>query len=165
MQPPDVLLAVAWIKPIHLVDGSRPLQLASGVRRVEKRVSIRAPVLRPEFLVCHLFIQENPQRVGHGAFAAVGRLIENFNPACRRIAHGHHRAAATVQIQGFLAAEADHLRRKLMVAHAEGDAGFASMHATNKTDLVQKMSPPEVKQAAYGETRAANIKKDYEKQN
>src|ERR1019366_943583 len=33
------------------------------------------------------------------------------------------------------------------------------MHAGNKTDLVQKMSPPVVKQAAYGETRAANIKK------
>ena len=33
------------------------------------------------------------------------------------------------------------------------------MHAGNKTDLVQKMSPPEVKQAAYGETRAAIIKK------
>jgi len=29
------------------------------------------------------------------------------------------------------------------------------MHAGNKTDLVQKMSPPVVKQAAYGETRAA----------
>ena len=33
------------------------------------------------------------------------------------------------------------------------------MHAANKTDSVQKMSPPGVKQAAYGETRAANIKK------
>jgi hypothetical protein len=33
------------------------------------------------------------------------------------------------------------------------------MHAGNKTDLVQKMSPPEVKQAAYGETRTAIIKK------
>jgi hypothetical protein len=33
------------------------------------------------------------------------------------------------------------------------------MHAVNKTDLVQKMSPPLVKQAAYGETRTANIKK------
>ena len=33
------------------------------------------------------------------------------------------------------------------------------MHAENKTDLVQKMSPPVVKQAAYGETRAAIIKK------
>jgi len=33
------------------------------------------------------------------------------------------------------------------------------MHAGNKTDLVQKMSPPLVKQAAYGETRAAIIKK------
>ena len=33
------------------------------------------------------------------------------------------------------------------------------MHAGNKTDLVQKMSPPVVKQAAYGETRAAIIKK------
>jgi hypothetical protein len=33
------------------------------------------------------------------------------------------------------------------------------MHAGNKTDLVQKMSPPSVKQAAYGETQAANIKK------
>ncbi|HEX3797393.1 MAG TPA: hypothetical protein VH413_01730 [Verrucomicrobiae bacterium] len=33
------------------------------------------------------------------------------------------------------------------------------MHAGNKTDLVQKTSPPEVKQAAYGETRTANIKK------
>src|ERR1039458_522085 len=39
------------------------------------------------------------------------------------------------------------------------------MHAANKTDSVQKTSPPEVKQAAYGETRAANIKKKaYEKQ-
>src|SRR5208337_2154040 len=33
------------------------------------------------------------------------------------------------------------------------------MHAGNKTDLAQKMSPLEVKQAAYGETRAAIIKK------
>ena len=33
------------------------------------------------------------------------------------------------------------------------------MHAGNKTDLAQKMSPPLVKQAAYGETRAAIIKK------
>lgn len=33
------------------------------------------------------------------------------------------------------------------------------MHTANKTDLVQKMSPPVVKQAAYGETRAAIIKK------
>jgi hypothetical protein len=33
------------------------------------------------------------------------------------------------------------------------------MHAGNKTDLVQKTSPPVVKQAAYGETRAAIIKK------
>jgi hypothetical protein len=33
------------------------------------------------------------------------------------------------------------------------------MHAANKTDLVQKMSPPLMKQAAYGETRAAMIKK------
>jgi len=33
------------------------------------------------------------------------------------------------------------------------------MHAGNKTDSVQKTSPPVVKQAAYGETRAANIKK------
>ncbi len=33
------------------------------------------------------------------------------------------------------------------------------MHAGNKTDSVQKTSPPLVKQAAYGETRAANIKK------
>jgi hypothetical protein len=33
------------------------------------------------------------------------------------------------------------------------------MHAGNKTDLVQKMSPPGVKQAADGETRTANIKK------
>ena len=33
------------------------------------------------------------------------------------------------------------------------------MHAGNKTDLVQKMSALEVKQAAYGETRAAIIKK------
>jgi hypothetical protein len=33
------------------------------------------------------------------------------------------------------------------------------MHAKNKTDSVQKTSPPLVKQAAYGETRAANIKK------
>ena len=33
------------------------------------------------------------------------------------------------------------------------------MHAGNKTDLAQKMSPPGVKQAAYGETRTANIKK------
>jgi cell wall-associated NlpC family hydrolase len=33
------------------------------------------------------------------------------------------------------------------------------MHAANKTDSVQKMSPPVVKQAAYGETRTANIKK------
>ena len=33
------------------------------------------------------------------------------------------------------------------------------MHAGNKTDLVQKMSAREVKQAAYGETRTAIIKK------
>ena len=33
------------------------------------------------------------------------------------------------------------------------------MHAGNKTDSVQKMSAREVKQATYGETRAANIKK------
>ena len=33
------------------------------------------------------------------------------------------------------------------------------MHAGNKTDLVQKMSPRLVKQAAYGETRTAIIKK------
>jgi len=33
------------------------------------------------------------------------------------------------------------------------------MHAGNKTDSVQKMPPPSVKQAAYGETRTANIKK------
>ena len=33
------------------------------------------------------------------------------------------------------------------------------MHAGNKTHIAQKMSPPEVKQAAYGETRTANIKK------
>jgi hypothetical protein len=33
------------------------------------------------------------------------------------------------------------------------------MHAGNKTDLVKKTSPPVVKQAAYGETRTANIKK------
>jgi hypothetical protein len=33
------------------------------------------------------------------------------------------------------------------------------MHAGNKPECVQKMSPPVVKQAAYGETRAANIKK------
>ena len=40
------------------------------------------------------------------------------------------------------------------------------MHAGNKTDLAQKISPPVVKQAAYGETRAAIIKKKaYEKQN
>jgi hypothetical protein len=38
------------------------------------------------------------------------------------------------------------------------------MHAGNKTDLVQKMSPPVGKQAAYGETRMAIIKKKaYEK--
>ena len=33
------------------------------------------------------------------------------------------------------------------------------MHAVNKPDSVQKMSPSGVKQAAYGETRTANIKK------
>ena len=33
------------------------------------------------------------------------------------------------------------------------------MHAVNKSDSVQKMSPSGVKQAAYGETRTANIKK------
>ncbi len=33
------------------------------------------------------------------------------------------------------------------------------MHAVNKPECVQKMSPPLVKQAAYGETRTANIKK------
>jgi hypothetical protein len=33
------------------------------------------------------------------------------------------------------------------------------MHAANKTHSVQKMSPSGVKQAAYGETRTANIKK------
>jgi len=33
------------------------------------------------------------------------------------------------------------------------------MHAANKPECVQKTSPPVVKQAAYGETRAANIKK------
>jgi hypothetical protein len=39
------------------------------------------------------------------------------------------------------------------------------MHAGNKTDSVQKMPPPMVKQAAYGEARTANIKKKaYEKQ-
>jgi len=39
------------------------------------------------------------------------------------------------------------------------------MHAENKTDLAQKMSAPGVKQAAYGETRAANIKKKLMKNN
>jgi hypothetical protein len=39
------------------------------------------------------------------------------------------------------------------------------MHSGNKTDLVQKMSPPGVKQAAYGETRAAIIKKKLMKNN
>ena len=39
------------------------------------------------------------------------------------------------------------------------------MHAGNKPKCVQKMAPPEVKQATYGETRTANIKKKaYEKQ-
>jgi len=33
------------------------------------------------------------------------------------------------------------------------------MHAANKTGLVQKMAPLRVKQATYGETRTANIKK------
>src|ERR1017187_5156386 len=33
------------------------------------------------------------------------------------------------------------------------------MHAGNKTHIAQKMSAPGVKQATYGETRAANIKK------
>ena len=33
------------------------------------------------------------------------------------------------------------------------------MHAGNKTHIAQKMSPRGVKQATYGETRAANIKK------
>jgi hypothetical protein len=33
------------------------------------------------------------------------------------------------------------------------------MHSGNKTDLAQKMSPRGVKQATYGETRTANIKK------
>ena len=33
------------------------------------------------------------------------------------------------------------------------------MHAGNKPKCVQKMAPPEVKQATYGETRTANIKK------
>ena len=33
------------------------------------------------------------------------------------------------------------------------------MHAGNKPKGVQKMAPPEVKQATYGETRTANIKK------
>ena len=33
------------------------------------------------------------------------------------------------------------------------------MHAGNKPECVQRMSPPLVKQAAYGETRTANIKK------
>jgi hypothetical protein len=31
------------------------------------------------------------------------------------------------------------------------------MHAVNKPECVQKMSPPLVKQAAYGETRAASL--------
>jgi hypothetical protein len=40
------------------------------------------------------------------------------------------------------------------------------MHAGNKTHIAQKLSPRGVKQATYGETRAANIKKKaYEKQN
>jgi hypothetical protein len=39
------------------------------------------------------------------------------------------------------------------------------LHAGNKTHLVQKMSPPGVKQAAYGETRAAIIKKKLMKNN
>jgi len=39
------------------------------------------------------------------------------------------------------------------------------MHAGNTTDLVQKMSPPVVKQAAYGETRTAIIKKKLMKNN
>jgi hypothetical protein len=39
------------------------------------------------------------------------------------------------------------------------------MHAGNKTHLVQKMSPSGVKQAAYGETRTANIKKKLMKNN
>jgi len=38
------------------------------------------------------------------------------------------------------------------------------MHAGNKPKCVQKMAPPEVKQATYGETRTANIKKAYAKQ-
>jgi hypothetical protein len=39
------------------------------------------------------------------------------------------------------------------------------MHAGNKPRMVQKMSPLGVKQATYGETRTANIKKKaYEKQ-
>jgi hypothetical protein len=39
------------------------------------------------------------------------------------------------------------------------------LHAAKKTDSVQKMSARKAKQAAYGETRAANIKKKaYEKQ-
>lgn len=33
------------------------------------------------------------------------------------------------------------------------------MHAGNKTHIAQKLSPPGVKQATYGGTRAANIKK------
>ena len=37
------------------------------------------------------------------------------------------------------------------------------MHAGNKTHIAQKMSPPVVKQAAYGETRTANIKKKFMK--
>ena len=39
------------------------------------------------------------------------------------------------------------------------------MHAGKKPSSVLKMSPPEMKQAAYGETRTAIIKKKaYEKQ-
>ncbi len=39
------------------------------------------------------------------------------------------------------------------------------MHAVNKSDSVQKMSPSGVKQSAYGETRTANIKKKLMKNN
>lgn len=56
-------------------------------------------------------------------------------------------------------------RRKAWVTPATRLSGNAQlslscpMHAANKTNSAQKMSPPGVKQAADGETRAANIKK------
>ena len=59
---------------------------------------------------------------------AIGRRVEDVHFARRRVAHGHHGTAATIEIQGFLTAELAHFRREFIVAHADGDAGLASIH-------------------------------------